>query len=314
MAGADVRADIWMSEYITPWDIYAHGVKGVLAHCKTPFQEMFVVESESYGKALIIDGKWQSCTGDEFLYHEGIVHPAMILHGKPRKVLVLGGGEGATIREILRWKTVEQVVMVDIDGEVVEACRRYLPEMHQYAFDDPRVTLVVDDALNFLDATQETWDVIISDLTDPIESGPAFQLFTQEHYQQVRRVLSPGGFLALQAGPISTPELYLHARLVKTVRSVFPYAQTCLCQAMSFGCPIAFIVASSQPFSSRPDPEQVDRLLTEKTTGDLRAIDGVALLGLLQVPLYIRRAIATETEIYTLKSPPDPIGRGAMGQ
>ncbi|MGB3491767.1 MAG: hypothetical protein WBA57_03490 [Elainellaceae cyanobacterium] len=312
MAGADLRSDFWMSEYITPWDVYAHGVKAVLAHCKTPYQEMFIVDTESYGKALILDGKWQSAVGDEFLYHEAIAHPAMILHGQPRKVLILGGGEGATAREVLRWSTVERVVMVDIDGQVVKACREHLPEMHQNAFDDPRLELVIGDALDFLADTHETWDVVISDLTDPIESGPAFQLFTQEHYQQVKQVLAPNGVLSLQAGPISTPELYLHARLVKTVSSVFACAQTCLCPAMSFGCPIAFIVASPQPFSLPTDPAPIDQLLSAKVTGRLRAVDGVAMMGLLHVPLYIREAIANETEIYTLTAPPDPIGRGSM--
>ena len=102
MANNMVGADLWMSEHITPWDIYVHGLTKVLAYKKTAYQEMYIVETGIYGKALVLDGKWQSCTGDEFLYHEPLVHPAMICHGSPRKVLVLGGGEGATIREVFR--------------------------------------------------------------------------------------------------------------------------------------------------------------------------------------------------------------------
>ena len=136
MSVRDVVTDFWVSEHITPWDIYSHGIIDVLTHKKTAYQEMYIVETGVYGKALVLDGKWQSCTGDEFLYHEPLVHPAMIFHGGPRKVLILGGGEGATAREVLRWKSVEKVVMIDIDGEVVEACKQYLPEMHQNVFDD----------------------------------------------------------------------------------------------------------------------------------------------------------------------------------
>lgn len=312
MAGANLHADFWMSEYITPCDVYAHGIKAVLAHRKTAYQDMFIVDTDSYGKALILDGKWQSAMGDEFLYHEAIAHPSMILHGQPRKVLILGGGEGATAREVLRWKSVERVVMIDIDGEVVEACRTHLPEMHQNSFDDPRFELVVGDALEFLDQTTETWDVVISDLTDPIESGPAFRLFTQEHYQQIKRVLAPNGFLALQAGSITTPEVYLHARLMNTVQSVFAQARTCLCPSMSFGYPIAFIVASPQDYALPTDAAMVDRLLAESTTGGLRALDGMAMIGLFHVPRYIRQAIATETTIYTLNAPLTIIGRGSM--
>ena len=135
MPGAKLDADLWLNEVITPYDIYAHGADSILAYRKTKFQEMYIVESGSYGKGLMLDGKWQSSTVDEFIYHEGIVHPPLILHGDPKKVLILGGAEGASIREVLRWKTIERVVMVDIDGEVVEACREHLPEMHQNSFD-----------------------------------------------------------------------------------------------------------------------------------------------------------------------------------
>ena len=145
MAGSHLEADLWINEYITPWDIYAHGITKVLAYQKTAFQEMYIVESGAYGKALVLDGKWQSCTGDEFIYHEVLVQPGMIAHGNPKTALVLGGGEGATIREILRWQSIERVVMIDIDGEVVAACQEHLPEMHQGAFEDPRIELKIAD-------------------------------------------------------------------------------------------------------------------------------------------------------------------------
>jgi len=103
MSGAELKADLWVSEYVTPWDIYQHGVVEVLASGRTRFQDMLIVRTGAYGKALVLDGKWQSCTGDEFLYHEALVQPGMIMHGAPRSALILGGGEGATAREILRW-------------------------------------------------------------------------------------------------------------------------------------------------------------------------------------------------------------------
>ncbi|MEO1210433.1 MAG: spermidine synthase [Cyanobacteria bacterium J06638_20] len=312
MVGTTLQADFWLSEYITPWDLYAHGITRILTHRQTPFQEMYVVETGAYGKALVLDGKWQSCTGDEFLYHEGLVHPAMMAQGAPRRVLVLGGGEGATVREVLRWRSVERVVMVDIDGEVVAACREWLPEMHQGALEDARVEVVIGDALEFIATTKERWDVIISDLTDPIESGPAFQLFTQEHYRQLQAVLAPDGFLALQAGPTAPAEMHLHTRLVKTVGTVFHQVQSYLCHAMSFGSPLGFILASPRPFSNRPDPAAIDRLLAEQTTGGLRLVDGETLLGMLQTPKHLREAIAQETQIYTLSAPPKPLGKGSL--
>ena len=306
MAGANLNTNLYFAEKITPWDFYKHGFDQVLIHQKTKYQEMFIVEG-IYGKALILDGKWQSCTADEFLYHESLVHPPMILHNSPRKVLVLGGSEGATIREVLRWKTVEQVVMVDIDEEVVEACKKYLPEMHQNSFEDPRVELIIDDAQNFLDSSNETWDVIISDLTDPIEHGLSFPLFTQEYFQKISQVLSALGSFIIQGGSISPAEMYLHARVVKTLQTVFNCVYSLIPYSTSYGCPLGFVVCSEQKFSSTPNPEKVDRLLAEKTTGGFKFMDGVSLLGMLQIPLNLRQAIATETQIYTLKTPPKSI-------
>ncbi|PSO56756.1 MAG: spermidine synthase [Cyanobacteria bacterium QH_8_48_120] len=304
MAGNEVKADLWVNEYITPWDIYAHGVTEIIAHKKTAYQEMYIVETGAYGKGLVLDGKWQSCTGDEFLYHEALVHPAMIAHQSPRNVLVLGGGEGATLREVLRWNTVERLMMVDIDGEVVQACREHLSEMHANAFDDPRVELVIADALQILDTTPQRWDVIISDLSDPIEEGPSFQLFTQEYFEKIQQVLAPGGFFVIQAGQVAPPLITLHARLVKTLTTMFPHSLSYASHIPSYGSPWGFALASAETIETQPSPEAIDELLAAKTTGGLRLLDGITLLGMLQTPAYIRTAIAEQTQIYTLKQPP----------
>ncbi|MBS0017385.1 MAG: polyamine aminopropyltransferase [Arthrospira sp. SH-MAG29] len=312
MAGSEVQADFWMTEYITPWDIYAHGVIDILAHQKTPYQEMYIVETGAYGKALVLDGKWQSCTGDEFLYHEPLVHPGMVIQGKPEKVLVLGGGEGATIREVLRWKTVDRVVMVDIDGDVVEACRQYLPEMHQNAFEDPRTELVVGDALEFLDTTDQKWDVIISDLSDPIEEGPSFKLFTKEYFENIRRVLADDGIFVIQAGPVAPGNLNLHVRIVNTVNAVFPHVQSYTSFIPTYGAPWGFAIASENPIDPYPQPEKTDEILQEHTVGGMRMFDGTTLLGLFQLPRHLREAIAAETQVYTLSEPPKFFGKGKL--
>ena len=312
MSGSELKADLWINEYITPWDIYTHGVTKILAYQKTPFQEMYIVETGAFGKGLVLDGKWQSCTVDEFIYHEALVHPGLIAHQNPRSVLVLGGGEGATIREILRWQTVEKVTMIDIDGDVVEACQKHLPEMHQNAFEDPRVELIIADALKILDTTTQTWDIIISDLSDPIESGPSFALFTKEYFAKLKQVLNPGGYVMVQAGPISPPEVKDHARLVNTLKAVFGQVVSLSAPTPSYGRPWGFALCSDEQIDLRPQPESIDKLLSDKTSGGCRFIDGTTLLGILQTPLYIRQAIATETIVYTLEEPPKFFGTGAM--
>ncbi len=310
MPGGEVQADFWMNEYITPWDIYSHGITRICAHGRTEFQEMHIVETGAYGKALILDGKWQSCTGDEFLYHEPLVHPAMLQHGSPKSVLILGGGEGATAREVLRWRTVETCTMIDIDGEVVEACKQHLPEMHQGCFDDPRLEVVIADALTFLDETDERWDVIISDLSDPIEEGPSFKLFTKEYFEKAKRVLADGGAIVVQSGPVGPAEMNLHVRLANTLASVFSHAHSYTSYVPTYASPWSFVLCADAPVNLRPEPEQIDAMLREQTTGGLRMFDGVTLLGMLQLPLHLRKAIKEETDIYTLTKPPKFFGKG----
>jgi len=314
MAGSELRADVWIHEYITPWDIYSHGVSKTLTFARTPFQEMYIVETGAYGKALVLDGKWQSCTGDEFLYHEPLVHPAMLLHGAPRSALILGGGEGATAREVLRWRSIAKAVMIDIDGEVVEACKSHLPEMHQGAFDDKRLELVIGDALQYLDDVKQKFDVVISDLSDPIEEGPSFKLFTKEYFEQARSVMNPGGVFVVQAGPVSPAEMRLHCRLASTLRAVFKHTASLTSYVPTYAAPWSYIVASDNPIDTRPDPDAVDRALAEKTAGGLRMLDGTALLGIYQLPKHLRTAIAEETQVYTLAEPPKFFGKGALGE
>lgn len=299
-------ADLWLADCLTPCDLYYHGVTRVLAHRRTAFQEMLIVESGVNGKSLLLDARWQSSELDEFIYHEALVHPAMVCHGGPRRVLVLGGGEGATLREVLRWTTVERAEMVDIDGEVVEACREHLPEMHQGSFDDPRTRLRIVDAIDFLARTEERWDVVIADLSDPIEDGPSRRLFTREVFDQVRQVLTAGGVFVVQAGSVAPVDLPAHARLAKTVEAVYPQVIPYTTTVPSFASPWGFVLAAVKPFQRCPDPATIDRLLAENTRGGFRMFDGATLLGLFHPPGHIRRAVSAATKIYTLSDPPSP--------
>ena len=312
MPGYQVRSDMWFHEPISPWDLYSHGITRMIVDQKTDYQHMMIFETGFYGKALVLDSKWQSCTSDEFIYHESLVHPAMIMHGEPKNVLVLGGGEGATVREVLRWNSVQRVVMVDIDKQVVDACREHLPEMHQGAFDDPRTELIIDDALVYLDQTKERWDVVISDLSDPIEAGPAYKLFTKEYFEQVKRVMTPDGMFVVQAGPTGPAELDMHAGLVHTIESVFAHVVSYGTQIPSFATPWGFALGSVRAFDVLPEPSGIDKLLADRGVSGLRLIDGRSLIGLLQAPKYIRDAIDAQTQVFTQANPPRYQGKGQL--
>ena len=131
----------WFFEPTTAVEGHMHAIKRTIVETQTKFQHVEIMETGAYGKVLVLDGRIQSSQGDEFIYHEALVHPGMLAaEAAPRSGLVIGGGEGATLREMLRYPSMTHAVMVDIDGEVVDLCKKHLPEMHQGAFDDPRTS------------------------------------------------------------------------------------------------------------------------------------------------------------------------------
>ncbi len=294
----------WHYELITP-DLYqAERIERVHFSGRTPYQDVLVQDGAAFGRSLVLDGKTQSTEVDEFVYHEGLVHPAMISHPAPRSVFVAGGGEGATIREALRHNTVESVVMVDIDTRVVVLCREYLPKHHQGSFDDPRVKLVHDDALAYLESTSERFDVIIIDVPDPLEAGPAYLLFTKEFYTLVRDRLNDGGVMVSQSGPTG-PSFYeqCFSAVANTVATVFPIVTLSETFVPSFGSTWGFVIGSLSEDPADLSPEEVDARIAGRTSGQLRYFDGTTLRGMVSVPKYLRRSVAGERRVITRDAP-----------
>ena len=268
----------WHYELITP-DLYqAERIRRIYYSGRTPFQDVVVMEGEAFGRSLVLDGKTQSTEVDEFAYHEGLVHPSMIAHREPRSVFVAGGGEGATIREVLKHRTVERVVMVDIDREVVELCREYLPNHHSDSFHDPRVELIHDDCLAYLENNEESFDVFIIDVPDPLEAGPAYLLYTQEFYALLRDRMRPEGLMVAQSGPTG-PSFHeqCFSAVAKTVSSVFPVVALSETFVPSFGSTWGFVIGSLGPDPASLPIREVDRRLSQRVTGDLRYFDGTTL-------------------------------------
>ncbi len=212
----------WFVEMQAPGSAHMYGILNVHYVGSTKYQEVYILELSELGKALILDGKIQSSLRDEHVYHEVLVQPAMLTHPSPRRVLVIGGGEGATMREVLKHNTVEEVVMVDIDQELIEIVKRYFPELHQGSFNDPRVKLVFDDGRKFVENCESgKFDVVICDLTDPLKGGPSIYLYTVEFYGEVFRILSEDGIAAIQAENVRSASECFQS-IYKTVKQVFP--------------------------------------------------------------------------------------------
>ncbi|MBS0057356.1 polyamine aminopropyltransferase [Yersinia sp. Marseille-Q3913] len=173
-------------------------VENVLYREKTEHQDLVIFENPVLGRVMALDGVVQTTERDEFIYHEMMTHVPILAHGQAKRVLIIGGGDGAMLREVSRHKNIDQITMVEIDAGVVEFCRQYLPNHSAGAYDDPRFTLVIDDGVNFVNQTTEKFDVIISDCTDPI--GPGESLFTSAFYQGCARSLNDGGIFVAQNG------------------------------------------------------------------------------------------------------------------
>jgi spermidine synthase len=242
--------------------------EAVRASGKTLFQEYAFVETREYGRALILDGRLQSTAADEHIYHESLVHPAMAAHPDPRRIFIGGGGEGATLREVLRHRSVTGVRMADIDREVVDLCRAHLTSFHEGAFDDPRVELQHRDArLAVLDGG--LWDVVISDITEPLAGSAAVPLFSRECFAEIHSSLVPDGVFVLQAGSTRLGAFSVFASVVRTLRAVFPAVYPCQVIVPSFFEPWGFIVALKKAGYVLPDRE-FEKKIRSRLSGPLR--------------------------------------------
>jgi len=290
----------WFFETTTAFEGHMHAIARTIVEAQTKFQHVEILQTAAYGKTLVLDGRIQSSQGDEFIYHEALVHPGMLTtEGPPRSALVIGGGEGATLREILRYPSITRAVMVDIDGEVVELCKIHLPEMHRGAFDDPRTEVRHEDARAYLEKSKDRFDFITVDLVEPLEEGPACMLFTQEFYALVRDRLTPGGTMTMQAGMTKLGELGFFTSIHRTLREVFPVVAAYQSFISCFGTPWGFIVASKKVDPARQGAQAVDTLIAERITGSLEYWDGVTHQHAFSLPKFIRKAVAKQTRIVT---------------
>jgi spermidine synthase len=291
----------WIKDRIAPHETHFHGVRRILVKKRTRYQSAVIADTHAFGRCLVLDGELQSAQADEYIYHESLVHPALLAHPKPLAVLVLGGGEGATAREILRHRSVEMTTMVDIDGEVVKFCRKHMPSWHQGSFDSERLNLVIGDAKAFIENRRDTFDVIISDLPSPAEGGPAYNLYTLEFYRTLAKRLRPGGIFVAQSASAHPLQWEVHQVLFSTLRRMFRIVRPYQAYVPSFDVPWAFLTASNSLDPGRLSPERIDGELRKRVRGDLRFYDGTTHAGLFHVPKNLRTALHAERRILTKK-------------
>jgi spermidine synthase len=290
-------------EEITPYESMMHRAERILVQRTTKFQELTLFQTPGFGKVLVLDKDVQSTERDEHVYHDTLVHPAMLSHPAPREVFIVGGGEGATLREVLRHPSVQRCVMVDIDGELMEIAKELLPEWHQGAFDDPRSEVHAEDARAWLEQHEDQYDVILVDLTDPIgEDSPARYLFTREWYSLLKKRLKPGGIVAMQAGMLLLTHHREHPVIHRTVREAFGHVRTYRTYIPGYFLQFGFILASDDVDGARLPVSLYDERLRERNL-DLKYLNAPLIAAQYALPNDLIKAIEAETMVSTDENP-----------
>ncbi|MCA9526157.1 MAG: hypothetical protein KC549_07640 [Myxococcales bacterium] len=303
MAWPPKNADTVLLETHTDALTAAFHAQEMLVWGQTQWQRYSVARVPGFGKVLFLDGKTQSAELDEFVYHEALVQPAMMLHPNPRRVLICGGGEGATLREVLKHPSVEKAWQIDIDGELIEVAKAHLGEWHQGAYADPRAQVVITDARAYLEGIEPgSLDVVISDLPDPMEDGPATKLFTREFFALVARALGEDGTFGMQAGSAALTHADFFTRITRTVGDVFTYTRPCVTHVATYMEPWGFLVAGKNADPLKLTAEELGR--RQAARGLTPQFYSPAMhAALLTAPEYILQAIAAVTDVATDANP-----------
>jgi spermidine synthase len=287
----------WYTEQFAPTELHAHAIEETYFAGRTPFQSVAILRTAVFGKMLVLDGDTQSSQADEKIYHETLVHPAMASVDDRSEILILGGGEGATLREVLRDPSVRRCTMVDIDGDVVELSKKYLPEFSDGAYEDPRARLIIGDALKFLKEDGDRYGVVISDLTEPLPDSPSFPLFNGEVFRDIKARLAPGGVYVLQASTAGLHNMALHAKMARSLRAHFKHVRSFYTHVPAFDNDWAFIACSDGADVAATMPARIDAYVAG-LRGANWFYDAETHRRLFALPLYLRRELAKDGDVF----------------
>jgi spermidine synthase len=281
----------WYVEEFSPAEQHHHAIDELYYSGRSNYQQIAVVRSPVFGKMLVLDGDTQSSQTDERIYHETLVHPALAGARSRTDVLILGGGEGATLREVLRSPEVVRCTMVDIDGLVVDLSKKYLAEWSDGSFEDPRTRVIVGDALEFLRTSEDRFGAILSDLTEPLADSPSNPLFNDEVFALIKSRLTEGGIYALQASTGAVINAELHCKMARTLRRHYAQVASFLTYVPAFDTQWAFLACSDGIDLSTLDAGRIDAYCSN-LRGENFFYDATTHRRLFALPLYLRRMLA----------------------
>ncbi|CAJ1972900.1 unnamed protein product [Sphenostylis stenocarpa] len=298
----------WYEEMIDEDLKWSFKLNSVLHKAISEYQDIALLDTKPFGKALVLDGKMQSAETDEFIYHECLIHPPLLCHPKLVQLFDFletsqdcvhnGGGEGSAAREALKHRSIDRVVMCDIDKEVVDFCRKYLIANRE-AFSDKKLDLVINDAKAELVKRKEKFDIIVGDLADPLEDGPCYQLYTKSFYEKtLKPKLNDNGIFVTQAGPAG---IFTHKEvftsIYNTIKQVFKYVIAYTTHVPSFADTWGWVMASDQPLSICA--EEMDKRIATRIDGELLYLNGAWFHSSTTMNKTVYQSLQNETHVYT---------------
>lgn len=265
-------------------------LESVPLHTTTRWQDVALIDTASFGRMLVIDGETQSAERDEFVYHEALVQPALLGLQQPQQVLIIGGGEGATLREVLRRSDVERVVMVDIDDELIGFARSELHAWHRGAFEDRRLELHIGDGFDYLARRPCQFDLIVSDVCDYLAGTAAASTYGPRFLAAAAACLKPAGAFVMQAGELGLRTAQAHAETVAEVCSVFGNCISYATFVESFWSEWSFVLAgpSMGSIAMASDRAVNQRIARHGLEGVLRFYDGATHERMFRLPKHLR--------------------------
>ena len=285
----EIDGDDFIVDWLTPDAGVVFRRGRTVESVRTPYQQLDVLDTPEMGRMFRLDGCNMTSERDEFFYHENIVHPGVIAQSRPERALVIGGGDGGSIEELLKHPTIRRVVMAELDPDVIRIARAHLPSVHRGALDDPRVEIRVVDALEYVGSCDETFDAIVMDLTDPV--GPAAKLYTRDFYRSLDRLLTPDGTLALHVGaPFFHPQRFVDA--IRRLSGVFAIVRPYFVHVPLYGAMWGMACVSQRTDPLELSSDDVRARIAGRAIGKLQYYNGEVHRALFALPNYIGALLA----------------------
>ena len=292
------------TEALNPYFGYFYTVKKSIKKKKTPYQQIELVDTDEFGKVLLLDNITQLGERNDHSYHEPMVHPAVCCHPRPESVLVIGGGDGGILREIFKYRSVKKVHLAELDAGVVDFAKHNLSAFHDNAFDDPRLQLYITDGRSFVKNHQGEYDVIIMDMTDPF--GPSKMLYTSNFFRLVKKAFrnDQGIFVMHSESPVSRPAAF--SCINKTLRSVFTHISLYYLYIQMYGILWSISVCTSKLDIASIGKHEIDHTLRKNRIAGLQIYNG-ATHESMQVPFpFITDILNRPARIITDRKPDFP--------